>query len=283
MLPHANANLKKTGLAKTTTCSRRWVMSGWDEERIMGTWESDVMFEVLIVWTLPFVQPTLACALLTASKSRFETNLKAFRKWFDMTWIPCFACIPALAFSHFHYLAAKSARLPQPVQLLLDSHSASKRCHIWKRNVARQLAVINLYKVRRCQVQHPVALLEEFQCGRNGLISWPRLQSPPVFGNLGSLPLSQLHSLYQNQAKGHVIRPSFPPTKTRITYYISNINISQNIWCANARFDMFFFLFRLPQGIKGIGCFWLRTSKQWRETDLNEAKTDAGKSFKKYT
>ena len=104
MLPHANANLKKTGLAKTTTCSRRCVMSGWDEERIMGTWESDVMFEVLIVWTLPFVQPTLACALLTASKSRFETNLKAFRKWFDMTWIPCFACIPALAFSHFHYL-----------------------------------------------------------------------------------------------------------------------------------------------------------------------------------
>ena len=189
---------------------------------------------------------------------------------------------PYANLNHPHYLAAKSARLPQPVQLLLDSHSASKRCHIWKRNVARQLAVINLYKVRRCQVQHPVALLEEFQCGRNGLISWPRLQSPPVFGNLGSLPLSQLHSLYQNQAKGHVIRPSFPPTKTRITYYISNINISQNIWCANARFDMFF-LFRLPQGIKGIGCFWLRTSKQWRETDLNEAKTDAGKSFKKYT
>ena len=42
------------------------------------------------------------------------------------------------------------------------------------------------------------------------------------------------------------------------------------------------FLFPLPQGIKGIGCFWLRTSKQWRETDLNEAKTNAGKSFKKY-
>ncbi len=27
---------------------------------------------------------------------------------------------------------------------------------------------------------------------------------------------------------------------------------------------LMFFLFSLPQGIKGIGCFWLRTSKQWQ-------------------
>lgn len=71
------------------------------------------------VWNFDSLDITLCTAkhwyaqvLLAASKSRFETNLKAIPKWFNMTWIPCFAGIPALAFSHSSILQQKVPGCP---------------------------------------------------------------------------------------------------------------------------------------------------------------------------
>ena len=91
-----------------------------------------------------------AQVLLTESKSRFETNLKAFRKWFNMTWIPCFGGIPALAFSHSSILQQKVPGCPNQCSCsliaTLPQNGATFERETWPANW-RWLT--SMYKVRR--------------------------------------------------------------------------------------------------------------------------------------